>query len=99
MYHNVTLFQFHNGSIKSDENTCDSKALSEFQFHNGSIKRAAPSIPRPLDARFQFHNGSIKRGRNPIPWAVTRPRFNSIMVRLKAAQAPPVANPASVSIP
>ena len=33
------LFQFHNGSIKSQIKELDSIAQFTFQFHNGSIKR------------------------------------------------------------
>ena len=40
-------FQFHNGSIKREENNfIDIKAI-KFQFHNGSIKSDIPAAPVP----------------------------------------------------
>ena len=34
----VQLFQFHNGSIKSDDEGVATASVDLFQFHNGSIK-------------------------------------------------------------
>ena len=58
---NHTLFQFHNGSIKRQDEHAKSLTLTEFQFHNGSIKSENIGLSNDPDDRFQFHNGSIKR--------------------------------------
>ena len=34
----MSVFQFHNGSIKSNPFTNADESKLEFQFHNGSIK-------------------------------------------------------------
>ena len=34
----VVKFQFHNGSIKSHDESVQSNRSQQFQFHNGSIK-------------------------------------------------------------
>ncbi len=55
-----------------------------FQFQNGAIKRARAARLRSVLARFQFQNGAIKRQIGAVgPQA--QHRFNSKMVRLKAA--------------
>ena len=54
----ISMFQFHNGSIKRNRRT--------FQFHNGSIKRKSHEIYTRAATTFQFHNGSIKSQLQPI---------------------------------
>ena len=55
------LFQFHNGSIKSDNVRMILPPSAEFQFHNGSIKSESFYPSSDYFKGFQFHNGSIKR--------------------------------------
>ena len=59
---NLTKFQFHNGSIKSQVDNIIGNWLFQFQFHNGSIKSYIVGIVAMTTLMFQFHNGSIKRG-------------------------------------
>ncbi len=56
----TTKFQFHNGSIKSIQNTKHKTQKARFQFHNGSIKRVYFPFLNNTYLQFQFHNGSIK---------------------------------------
>ena len=57
---NLSLFQFHNGSIKSQSESVVATPAETFQFHNGSIKRTESVIMQRYRYTFQFHNGSIK---------------------------------------
>ena len=54
------MFQFHNGSIKSQSIEELASMDNEFQFHNGSIKSVIAFSGIMKSATFQFHNGSIK---------------------------------------
>ena len=55
------MFQFHNGSIKSDMSGYEITEEHRFQFHNGSIKSKLYVHLYCEDVmEFQFHNGSIK---------------------------------------
>ena len=40
-----TLFQFHNGAIKSFSCLCYNQPDGKFQFHNGAIKSNANHLP------------------------------------------------------
>ena len=62
IYQVVTInqFQFHKGSIKTQELCELLPALSPFQFHKGSIKTRKPLPSLHRDLPFQFHKGSIK---------------------------------------
>ena len=40
----IHVFQFHNGSIKSEAFDAAKWTNEEFQFHNGSIKRRRPNF-------------------------------------------------------
>ena len=76
-----SLFQFHNGSIKSSRFPLSSYIPVMFQFHNGSIKSPVSLCFSDRLGVFQFHNGSIKsvlQGRKCVTYAC----FNSTMVRL-----------------
>ena len=75
-------FQFPNGSIKRQEETCSGCIGTWFQFPNGSIKRGERSRARGSDDEFQFPNGSIKR-RFWSSFFTLSSGFNSLMVRLK----------------
>ncbi len=54
----VDMFQFHNGTIKSNL-TCQHS--QKFQFHNGTIKSSYAHGFQLCRLLFQFHNGTIKR--------------------------------------
>ena len=56
------MFQFHNGSIKSQMYTSHLWQRQQFQFHNGSIKSSLALTTTSISYEFQFHNGSIKSG-------------------------------------
>ncbi len=85
----IAMFQFHTGSIKSPEEAANEIVSLMFQFHTGSIKRIAYGSEVHIDVTaFQFHTGSIKRSRRSNNRNAPRPRFNSTLVRLKAAQTP-----------
>ena len=75
-------FQFHTGSIKSEDYLNTLEETYPFQFHTGSIK--SPFFRFILAShRFQFHTGSIKRVPKDLKENKVH-RFNSILVRLKA---------------
>ena len=58
-----------------------------FQFHTGSIKgRPADCIPGSGLSLFQFHTGSIKGSAEALAALPFGARFNSTLVRLKAAR-------------
>ena len=59
--------------------------LEMFQFHTGSIKSASKMMPRSKRFKFQFHTGSIKSLPPACHSKLWGNRFNSILVRLKAA--------------
>ena len=57
---NVSLFQFHEGPIKTFNFEVREHGLIMFQFHEGPIKTCIPAY-RPLPGNaFQFHEGPIK---------------------------------------
>ena len=53
-------FQFHTGSIKSQDLNIGGLTHIEFQFHTGSIKRDEGTYVCIVLNKFQFHTGSIK---------------------------------------
>ena len=53
-------FQFHTGSIKSEQDFFLEESEGSFQFHTGSIKRRPWWQLLRQIALFQFHTGSIK---------------------------------------
>ena len=85
--HTILLFQFHNGSIKSNQSPPPAQAQPAFQFHNGSIKSQACLGQSPSSPLFQFHNGSIKSHHLQPARCPVYCRFNSTMVRLKGGRA------------
>jgi len=54
------VFQFHNGSIKTQQSGYAKTIDEVFQFHNGSIKTIMAQLLAMGLNMFQFHNGSIK---------------------------------------
>ena len=81
--HRYYMFQFHNGSIKSENKVKGYTLDTLFQFHNGSIK-SFPLLKDSSSSLFQFHNGSIKSCQAAIAQLHKLLSFNSTMVRLKA---------------
>ena len=66
LLHRPLIFQFHYGTIKSNEAKPGIQSAALFQFHYGTIKSwiLHPHIGRlPL---FQFHYGTIKRASRRI---------------------------------
>ena len=80
-----TLFQFHNGSIKSQYRCRYTVPLPSFNSTMVRLKDGYDDDEVYIFYEFQFHNGSIKR---PIVKASDLPldSFNSTMVRLKACK-------------
>ena len=60
-YNNLTAFQFHYGSVKSDKMQCVDPKTKKFQFHYGSVKSRIEYIDGIIPNEFQFHYGSVKR--------------------------------------
>ena len=56
----MTLFQFHKGTIKTNMYTARKMFYEPFQFHKGTIKTdVEPTEVFPVKL-FQFHKGTIK---------------------------------------
>ena len=78
------MFQFHSGSIKSENEIADPDQLLSF---NSIVVRLKGGHENWSDADylgFQFHSGSIKSQRHRHFQRRIGRRFNSIVVRLKA---------------
>ena len=54
------LFQFHKGSIKTNNIKAYVVGVNKFQFHKGSIKTDLGEAHFVVADMFQFHKGSIK---------------------------------------
>jgi len=80
------MFQFHNGSIKTNYAKMNDIKECLFQFHNGSIKTKTESVTLEPLYMFQFHNGSIKTHIGVLFVVQVISCFNSTMVRLKLEQ-------------
>ena len=79
-YH--SLFQFHNGTIKTLAVLTLPVLQLQFQFHNGTIKTLQNPVFIRTDIAFQFHNGTIKTG-NICLIISSKMSFNSITVQLR----------------
>ena len=55
------LFQFLNGTIKSNVSSQERGTIILFQFLNGTIKSKHTKPKKPKNNLFQFLNGTIKR--------------------------------------
>ena len=55
------IFQFHKGTIKTNNDKTWCKDAHPFQFHKGTIKTCLTPYKRVLLV-FQFHKGTIKTG-------------------------------------
>ena len=77
------MFQFHNGSIKSEANMTPTRDMTAFQFHNGSIK-SCHNPPSQLQHRKSFNSTMVRlkvcKYKSSTPLLAC---FNSTMVRLK----------------
>ncbi len=76
-------FQFHTGSIKSNDIYVYRQIYKTFQFHTGSIKSENWAGLGTFLWGFQFHTGSIKSYLDRRTGDVIMQGFNSILVRLK----------------
>ena len=77
-----TMFQFHNGSIKSAKFNSKTALLARFQFHNGSIKSMQAFGPK--QRKISFNSTMVRlKGDDPGDHASCAEGFNSTMVRLK----------------
>ena len=54
-----SLFQFHKGTIKTEQVANNMKVGQAFQFHKGTIKTYV-ATGKLLNSLFQFHKGTIK---------------------------------------
>ena len=56
----IKLFQFHKGTIRTNEVEFLDGSIRIFQFHKGTIRttQSAPGIAAP--SPFQFHKGTIR---------------------------------------
>ena len=61
--HQLSLFQFHYGTIKSSGVVGEAINLYKFQFHYGTIKSFVNEAGRIVIFAFQFHYGTIKSSR------------------------------------
>ena len=77
-----SIFQFHNGTIKTLKFPMLWLNGSRFQFHNGTIKTNRWWFQTHSRITFQFHNGTIKTT-GSIKKINFFEHFNSIMVQLK----------------
>ena len=59
-------------------------ASASFRFHTGSIKSHVGIDSTDGTKLFRFHTGSIKSTQKPVSLWLGVPRFDSILVRLKA---------------
>ena len=76
------MFQFHNGSIKSQAELTLRTELNTFQFHNGSIKSMAQNRSRLPN--FCFNSTMVRLKVSNNEWQGEHySGFNSTMVRLK----------------
>ena len=78
----VTLFQFHDGTIKSCKNSPSFRCFRNFNSTMVRLKGLC-SFAHSVFIRFQFHDGTIKRNNQPLLFHIYW-YFNSTMVRLKA---------------
>ena len=53
------VFQFHKGSINTDDQAGFNNAVDLFQFHKGSINTMIWRLYHTYILLFQFHKGSI----------------------------------------
>ena len=56
-------FQFHNGTINTQQKTTKNVTKKWFQFHNGTINTRTDQRCRNGNTMFQFHNGTINTSR------------------------------------
>ena len=78
-------FQFHIGSIKSDDEVLSMNLNISFQFHIGSIKRTNIFSFTDQNSLFQFHIGSIKSSHTLKCFVSLDRSFNSTLVQLKVS--------------
>ena len=79
----ISIFQFHYGTIKSSKHRVNNTGIYLFQFHYGTIKRMLGVLQGIQSMVFQFHYGTIKRIDRLQSNGVCGKHFNSTMVRLK----------------
>ena len=75
-------FQFHYGTVKSDQIPDEFDAICKFQFHYGTVKSFEAADVADWVFGFQFHYGTVKRPAHQCV-DLRLQCFNSTMVRLK----------------
>ena len=53
-------FQFHKGTIRTDQETDAARQQHQFQFHKGTIRTLQTRQEIPSAEEFQFHKGTIR---------------------------------------
>ena len=56
----ILSFQFHKGTIKTEDSEQRKRPPRKFQFHKGTIKTSAHCCVTSTTSTFQFHKGTIK---------------------------------------
>ncbi len=76
------VFQYHTGSIQTDE--VIEKIMTDiiFQYHTGSIQTRLYGIDSPETSQFQYHTGSIQTVKSEVVANVVA-NFNTTLVLFK----------------
>ena len=61
-------FQFHKGSINTEDLLTEETTSAKFQFHKGSINTDAWNLRNYFTIEFQFHKGSINTPNTSRLW-------------------------------
>ena len=75
-------FQFHKGSIQTENKPIYLKLIVKFQFHKGSIQTGYDEDKKAIPVQFQFHKGSIQT-HLCVAIHLCFVNFNSIKVQFK----------------
>ena len=84
----ATEFQFHKGTIRTEEFDEFIDMENTFQFHKGTIRTHGEAETTEGVSLFQFHKGTIRTCKPHFPKGGNG-SFNSIKVRLE----PPITSP------
>ena len=92
------LFQFHKGTIRTQDAFVDYYNVPAFQFHKGTIRTFTSVTTSSARTTFQFHKGTIRTQAN-VELKKLDLNFNSIKVRLERFRSKLAGAKYVISIP